>query len=138
MNNVIVTGNLCRDIELYKTANDSSLGRTAIAVRRDKEVNEDGTHPSDFFDVVLFGKQAEFAVKYARKGSKVLIKGSVRIRDYVNKDNIKCKATEIVGDSIELLDKKDDDAPAEEKASDKPQGANLQDLQDLPDDDLPF
>ena len=137
MNNVIVTGNLCRDIDLRKTGEDISIGRTAIAVRRDKEVNEDGTHPSDFFDVTLFGKQADFAAKYTRKGSKVLIRGSIRIRDYVNKDNIKCRALEIVGDAIELLDKKEDDKPIEDKPSSEPQGENLQEL-DLPDDDLPF
>ena len=136
MNVAILTGNLCRDIDLRKTGDDKTIGRTGIAVRRDRK-DKDGEYPTDFFDVTLFGNQADFAAKYLRKGDKVCVRGSVQIRDYTNKDNIKCRAIEIVADGIESLEKKDDSEAKTEASADEPKGENLEDL-DLPDDDLPF
>lgn len=142
MNQVILTGNLCRDIDLHKTVNDSYVGSSAIAVSRDRK-NDKGEYESDFFDVKFFGKQADFAAKYLRKGNKVCVSGRIQIRDYVSRDGVKGRAIEVLVEKVESLSPKAEasqeaDAPAQEvPAQDVTGGQNIDSL-DLPDDDLPF
>lgn len=144
MNQVTVIGNICRDIELRKTVSDSFVGSTAIAVRRDRK-NDKGEYDTDFFDVKLFGSQAEFASKYLRKGSKVWFSGRIQIRDYVNKEGIKGRAVEILVDKLENLDAKEDEEVVEAKqptVSKQPEKTVEktveQQAEEISDDDLPF
>lgn len=139
MNQVILTGNLCRDIELRQLQDGGFVGSSSLAVRRDRK-NANGEYETDFFDVKFFGKQAEFASKYLRKGNKIGVSGSVQIRDYVNKQGVKGKAIEVLVNSVENLEPKaeDSDAPIQEQPETQaPAGQNLQEV-DIPDDDLPF
>lgn len=136
MNQVTLTGNLCRDIELRNTVSGSYVGSTAIAVRRDRK-NDKGEYETDFFDVKLFGSQAEFASKYLRKGDKVGITGRVQIRDYVSRDGVKGRAVEIMVNGIESLEGKDESAPAEQAQPQEPK-ENPAQPEEISDDDLPF
>ena len=148
MNNVTLIGNVCRDFELRKTSNDTSIASNTIAVKRDRK-EADGTYASDFFDVYCFGAQADYAIKYLKKGDKVCIAGSVHIRDYTTRNGSKGRAVEVSVNSIENLTPRAEDveapqpqptqAPIANQApqDDVPQGNNLDSL-DLPDDDLPF
>lgn len=140
MNQVTLIGNLCRDVELRKTVNESYVGSTAIAVRRDRK-NEKGEYDADFFDVKLFGNQAEFASKYLRKGDRVCISGRVQIRDYVSRDGVKGRAVEVLVNAIENLEAKEADEPAEQptttKATAQSQPAPKAE-EVIDDDDLPF
>lgn len=138
MNQVTLTGNLCRDIELRNTVSGSYVGSTAIAVRRDRK-NDKGEYETDFFDVKLFGSQAEFAAKYLRKGDKVGITGRVQIRDYVSRDGVKGRAVEIMVNGIESLEGKEESTQAEQ-AQPQPQEPkeNPAQHEEIDDDDLPF
>lgn len=140
MNQVTLIGNLCRDVELRKTVNESYVGSTAIAVRRDRK-NEEGKYDADFFDVKLFGSQAEFASKYLRKGDRVCINGRIQIRDYVSRDGVKGRAVEVLVNAIENLEAKEaDEEPTAQpttKAATQPQPAPAAE-EVLDDDDLPF
>jgi len=146
MNQIILIGNLTRDVILRPTANDTFVGSSAIAVSSTRK-NEKGEYETDFFDLRFFGNTAESVAKRFRKGDKICVVGRVQIRDYVTKDNIKGRAVEVLVDRVEGLsprrdENKDDSVTFDDKLSDEPEvdnttGSNL-DALDLADDDTPF
>jgi len=147
MNNVTLIGNLCRDFEFRQTNNGTGIASNTIAVKRDRK-EADGSYASDFFDIYCFGNQADFAIKYLRKGDKASVAGSVHIRDYTTRNGTKGRAVEVLVNSIENLMPKDDsvtgDAPTVEAPTapeavqePAPQSQNLDQIE-VTDDDLPF
>jgi single-strand DNA-binding protein len=132
-------GRLTKDPELRKTSTDISFATFTLAVDN-RMKNTDGTRDTVFIDCRVFRDQADNLVKSTRKGSKVAVDGSLNQRNFERKDGTKGKVIEVIVDSVTFLDPKKD-APAEEpKFDDVPaqsSGNNL-DLNDLPDDDLPF
>jgi len=96
MNKIFLSGNLTRDVELYNSTN-TAVAKTGIAVNRpfskDKAV--------DFFNLVAFGKTAEFMSKYFGRGSKVLIEGRLQTSTY-EKDGVKRTATDIIIEQVEF------------------------------------
>lgn len=133
MNQVTFTGNLCRDIDIRQASNGTSLGSTALAVRRDRK-NEKGEYDTDFFELRLFGTQADFASKYLRKGDRVGVVGRVQIRDYTTKDGVKGRAIEVLVNAIESLEPKQE---VQEQKESQPVTSNTEELE-VSDDDLPF
>ena len=73
MNNVVVIGRLTRDVDLRYTQAGKGVANISLAVNR--RFNKDET---DFFDCTAWGKTAEIAAEYLRKGSQVGITGSLR------------------------------------------------------------
>ena len=110
INNVVITGNLTKDVELKNTQSGKSVANMSVAVSR--RFNKDET---DFFDVQLWGKIAEVAAEYLRKGSKVGIIGSLQQQRW-EKDGKKFSKVIINGDQLEFLDskKKDDGLKGED------------------------
>ena len=103
INRIILSGNICKDIET-KYYNDKKYLRNTIAVRRDFK-NKDGNYDSDFLNFTLWGSQAEYLEKYANKGDKIIISGRIANNNY-EKDGQTFYSTEIQVDSIELLGKR--------------------------------
>ena len=77
-NKVVLVGNLTRDIELRYAANGNGIGNTAIAVTRKFNVNGEKREETCFVDITFFGKMAEVANQYLRKGSKLLVEGRLK------------------------------------------------------------
>lgn len=76
MNKAIEIGRLTRDPEVrYSQGNNTAVARYTIAV--DRKFKREGEQTADFIPCVVFGKQAEFAEKYFRKGTKVVISGRI-------------------------------------------------------------
>lgn len=101
MNIVILTGRLTADPELKATPNGVSVCSFNLAV--DRPTKDDS---ADFPSIVAWRETAEFASKYLNKGSKVVIRGEVRTRNYEDKDGKNRKVTEIQADRIEFADSK--------------------------------
>ena len=78
MNICVLMGRLTRDPETRFSAQGQGVGRFSIAV--DRRFKREGQPDADFFDCVCFGRQAEFMDKYLRKGTKVVINGSIQNR----------------------------------------------------------
>lgn len=135
MNVVTLTGNLTKDPELRTTTNDTSVTRFSIAVRRDRK-NDKGEYETDFFDVVAFNKQAEFAAQYCKKGNKVCISGSIHVRKWTDRDNAMRTSVEVSCNSIENLTPSET-KPQEEKSAEPSKEAHPETLE-VDDDDLPF
>ena len=130
MNNVTIIGNLCRDPELRQGANGVTFASTTIASKRDRK-DADGTYKSDFFDLLIWGNQAEYTSKYIRKGDKAVVTGTIQIRDYVTKTGVKGKAVEVFVQSVSSLEKK-------AESPDVVDPKELQPEAQVDDEDLPF
>lgn len=139
VNRVLLMGRLVKDPELRKTNSDVSFATFTLAV--DNRMREsDGTRGTIFIDCRVFREQAESLVKNTRKGSRIAVDGSLNQRNFERKDGTKGKVIEVIVDSVTFLDPKKDTPAEEPKFDDVPvqsSGNNL-DLNDLPDDDLPF
>ncbi len=101
MNRIILIGNLTKDLEERTTANGKQVVNGSIAVAR--QFKREGQPETDFFNFVLFGKNAENAVKYLAKGSKVGLVGSVQNRSWDKPDGTKGYTSDVFVDSIEYL-----------------------------------
>ena len=105
-NKIILLGRLVRDPELRYTASGKAVAQLTLAVDR-PFAGQDGKKEADFIDVVLWGKTAEAAANYSFKGQRLLVEGRLQIRSYEAKDGSKRKATEVIGNSIEFIEKRE-------------------------------
>lgn len=106
MNKAIIMGRLTRDPEIRWTQAGNSqeqmcIARYTLAVdRRQKDAG------ADFIPVVAFGKAGEFAEKYFKKGTKLVITGRIQTGSYTNKEGAKVYTTEIVAEDQEFAESK--------------------------------
>jgi single-strand DNA-binding protein len=104
VNKVILLGNLGRDPETrYTTEGGSQIANLAIATTRVYK-NQAGQRvdETEWHRVVFFGRLAELAAQYLRKGSAVYVEGRLRTRKY-DKDGVTHYATEIVGETLQFV-----------------------------------
>lgn len=128
-NKAFLSGNLTKAPELRETPNGKSVATFSLAVKRDY------SEETDFFNIVVWGKQAENCAKYLDKGSKVLVVGQLQNRSYEAKDGSKRSVTEVICDSVEFLTFKEKEEKTETVTAkrERPQ------LEELPDNgNLPF
>ena len=107
MNKVILMGRLTRDPEVRYSQTDSNMviARFSLAVdRRFKKQGDEVT--ADFFNCTAFGKQAEFAEKYLKKGTKVVVTGRIQNDNYTNKEGQKVYSVQIMVEEIEFAESK--------------------------------
>ena len=99
LNKAILMGNLVAEPELKQTPSGVSVCTFRIGVqRRFKDAN--GQYASDFINIVAWRQQAEFVSKYFRKGSSIVVVGSIQTRDYTDQQGNKRYATEVVADEV--------------------------------------
>ena len=103
-NRVILVGNLTRDPEIRYIASGSGVVKFTLAVNRRTKNGDETT----FIDITAWEKLAETCNTYLKKGMSVLVEGRLVIRNYDDKDGNKRKATEIVIDTMQMLDRKGD------------------------------
>ena len=106
MNKVILMGRLTRDPEVrYGTGeNSTAVARYTIAV--DRRFKRDGEQSADFISCVTFGRNAEFAEKYLRQGTKIVLTGRIQTSSYTNRDGQKVYTTDIVVEEQEFAESK--------------------------------
>ena len=102
-NKVILQGNLTRDVELSYIQNGSALGKTAIAANRKYNVN--GTTREDvcFIDITFWGRTAEVANQYLKKGSSILIEGRLQFDQWQDQNGQNRSKHSIVVESMQML-----------------------------------
>ena len=140
MNKVILMGRLTRDPSIsYTQANSAQestcVARYALAV--DRRFNRDGERKADFISCVAFGRQAEFAEKYLRKGTKIAITGRIQTGSYANRDGQKVYTTEGVVEEQEFAERK----ASGQTAQQNPASASEDGFMEIPDgleEELPF
>ncbi len=108
MNKVILMGRLVADPEVRYTQKDNGtsgcVARYRLAVNR--QYNKNGEQQADYFNCVGFGKTGEFAEKYLKKGSKILITGRLQSGSYTNKDGATTYTTDVIVEAHEFCESK--------------------------------
>jgi len=107
MNLVALIGRMVADAELKYTPSGKPVANIKIAVDR-RFKTQSGEKQTDFIEVVLWNKSAEFAANYLGKGRLVAVQGSLQVRNWVKQDGTKAQKTEVVAENIQGLDKPKD------------------------------
>jgi single-strand DNA-binding protein len=139
MNAINLTGNICADLEVKSTTSGKAVLNFTLAVKR--PYSKDTT---DFIPMVVWEQGAEYLGRYARKGSKIAASGKLTTRKYQDKDGNNRTVFEVLCDTVEIMDSKNDAqgagnaaaAPYIPDAYTAPQSANMQAVDE--DSDLPF
>ena len=130
MNQAIIIGNLGRDPEVRQTQSSNTVARLSVATTYKGK----GEPETEWHKVTVFGRQAESCEKYLAKGSKVAVTGRIRTQSY-EKDGVKRYSTEIVANSVEFLDSKNDRPNPRKSSSPVP---DYDPGDGYGDDDIPF
>ncbi|HGZ70903.1 MAG TPA: single-stranded DNA-binding protein, partial [Nitratifractor sp.] len=89
-NKVILVGNLTRDVEMRYTSSGSAIGKVGIATNRKfKSASGEMKDETMFIDLTFFGRTAEIASQYLKRGSKVLVEGRLILEQWVAQDGTK-------------------------------------------------
>jgi single-strand DNA-binding protein len=105
VNKVIIVGNLGRDPETRYMPSGDAMTTIAVATTdswKDKTTGEK-KEQTEWHRITFFGKLAEIAGQYLKKGSQVYVEGSLRSRKYTDKDGVEKYATDIKADTMQML-----------------------------------
>jgi single-strand DNA-binding protein len=143
INRVVLVGNLTKDPELRTTPSGTSVCKLRVAVntrQKDAATGEWGDKPN-YFDVTVWGNQAESCAQYLSKGRPIGVDGRLDWREWDAQDGTKRQAVEIIADTVQFLGSRGDGG-AEGGAGNQfvPAGAAAEraDFPAAADDDIPF
>lgn len=149
INKVMIIGRVGKDPEIrYATSGDAICNLTVATSESWKEkATGEKKEQTEWHRISMFGKLAEIAGQYLKKGSQVYIEGSLRTRKWTDKDGIERYTTEIRADTMKMLGSKPDGGSSRNDSGDDgyqaaaprqpmpaPQANSFDDL----DDDIPF
>jgi len=106
MNKVILMGRLTRDPEVRYSQGENATAVARYSLAVDRRFRRDGEATTDFINCVAFGRQAEFAERYLRQGTKMLVTGRIQTGSYTNRDGVKVYTTDIVVEEQEFAESK--------------------------------
>ncbi|MDE7447015.1 MAG: single-stranded DNA-binding protein [Lachnospiraceae bacterium] len=146
MNKVILMGRLTRDPEVRYSQGENALAIARYTLAVDRRFNRSGDeNTADFINCVAFGKSGEFAERYFRKGTKILVSGRIQTGSYTNKDGVKVYTTEVVAEDQEFAESKSSSAGSNGgftggNRAPEPSGAGdgFMNIPDGIDEELPF
>lgn len=105
LNKVILIGNLGRDPEVRYLPSGDAVANFSIATSENwKDRNGQRQERTEWHNISMFGRLAEIAGQYLKKGSKVYIEGRIQSRKYTGKDGIERTAYDIVASEMKMLD----------------------------------
>lgn len=118
MNKIEILGRLTKDVDVrYTQTSNTMVASFSIAVNR-RFIKQGEERQADFFNVVAYGKTAEFISKYFKKGQQVVVIGRLQNRNWTDEQGQKHYITEIIAEEVYFADSKKDnttnDVPDEE------------------------
>ena len=149
MNRVILMGRLTRDpnISYSQSGDNMAIARFTLAVdRRGRRQDGGDQQNADFISCVCFSRQAEFAERYLRQGTKIAVTGRIQTGSYTNREGQKVYTTDVVLDDIEFAESKNAQGGGESnysyQAPSRPApsaaGDGFMNIPDGIDEELPF
>lgn len=105
VNKVIIVGNLGADPEIRYLPSGDAVASLRVATTdkwKDKQSGEMREN-TEWHSISFFGRLAEVAGEYLKKGSQVYVEGSLRTRKYTDKNGVEKYATDIKGDTLQML-----------------------------------
>lgn len=152
INKVVLIGNVGNDPETKYTQGGLAITQMSLAttsVRKDRDGNQQ--ERTEWHRVKFFGKLAEIAGEYLKKGSQVYVEGSIRYDKYTDKEGIERYTTDIVGDEMQMLGGRPDSGRGQRRDDDDRRPAQRTQQRprreeppapnygaDFADDDIPF
>ena len=129
VNKVILLGNVGRDPDVRYPSQGQTVATFPLATSDRAYTNAAGTlvpERTEWHNIVMWGRNAEVAERYIRKGSRLYIEGRLRTRNWEDKNKIKRYTTEIYVDTFEMLGggQRQPDSPAEQPAAQQPAPGN--------------
>ena len=141
INRVVLTGNLTADPDVRSTPSGTAVARLRLAVntrRRNGSTGEWEEKPN-YFDVTVWGAQAETCGRYLSKGRPVAVDGRLEWREYDARDGTKRQAVEIIAESVQFLGPTSDTpADVRSRAREPERLPDAQPPSEVSEDDIPF
>ena len=106
MNKVILKGRLTRDPEVRYGIGENATAVARYTIAVDRRFKRDGEQSADFIGCVAFRRNAEFAEKYLRQGTKIALTGRIQTGSYTNREGQKVYTTDIVVEEQEFAESK--------------------------------
>ena len=106
MNKVILMGRLTRDPEVRYSSGENALAIARYTLAVDRRFHKDNEASADFIGCVAFGKGGEFAEKFLRQGTKIVVTGRIQTGSYTNREGHKVYTTEVVVEDQEFAESK--------------------------------
>lgn len=136
MNKVILIGRLTKDPDIRNTQSGATVAHYTLAVDRPKREGEEQS--ADFIPCTCFGKSAEFAEKWLRKGIKIVVVGRIQTGSYTDRDGKKVFTWGVIVENQEFVESKAANQSQRQAAPASPQDAFQPIPDDLSDSGLPF
>ena len=138
LNKIMVIGNLGRDAEMRYLPSGKAVCNFSVAVNRTYTTAEgEQREEVEWFRVEAWERLAEVCGEYLKKGNRVYIEGRLRTREYVDRDDQKRTAVEIIANDMLMLEARDQAREGERPASgtrveDAPAGESSADVDEMP------
>ena len=137
INNVVLIGRLTRDPELRYTPSNVAVATFNLAVNRNFN-NQAGDREADFINCMIWRQYAENFANWCKKGNLVGITGRIQTRSYENQQGQRVYVTEVVAETFQLLEKRDNSANQSNIEEQMPASFGTTNPLDISDDDMPF
>jgi len=148
-NKVILVGNLTRDVELKYTPSGTAIAKFGIATNRTYKDAMTGENKQEtmFIDITVFGRSAEVANQYLKKGRRVLIEGRLVLDQWVDSTGQKRSRHSIVAEKVQFMDTKSESENSgynyQSQQTQQPQMQQPQQNNEIPsididEEDIPF
>lgn len=108
LNRTVLVGRLTKEPDLKYTSSNIAFLRFTLAVNR-TFTNPDGERETDFIQCMVWRKQAENMSKYCYKGQQVAVEGRIQTGSYDDKDGKRVYTTDVVCDSVQFLERKQEE-----------------------------
>ena len=144
MNKVVLMGRLTRDPDVRYSQGETPLAIARYTLAVDRRFKRNGEQDADFINCVAFGRTAEFAEKYLRKGTKIAVTGRIQTGSYTNKDGQRVYTTDVVIEEQEFAESKNASGenagftPADRPSPSSAAGDGFMNIPDGIDEELPF
>ena len=134
LNKVILIGNLGADPEIRYMPSGGAVATLSLATTsRTKDKDGNKKEHTEWHRVVFFNRLGEIAGEYLKKGSRIYIEGSLRTRKWQGKDGKDNYTTEIIGNEMHMLDRKENTGAETQRPKQTEVSTNYE-----YDDDVPF
>lgn len=146
MNKVILMGRLTRDPDIRYTQGDKPMAIAKYTLAVDRRFKKDGEPTADFIPCTCFGKNAEFAEKYLRQGTKIAVSGRIQTGSYTNNEGKRVYTTDVMVEEQEFAESKNASQANNNNSSNNsgqpmPQNTESYGFMNIPDgldEELPF
>ena len=131
-------GRLTKDPDVRYSQGEKATAVARYAIAVDRKFKRDGEASADFINCIAFGKNGEFAEKYLRKGTKIVVVGRIQTGSYTNKDGKKVYTTDVVVEEHEFAESKKSAGESLPQATSHTDKDGFMNIPDGIDEELPF